>query len=226
MRPVEKPKLLPLNLRSSLLFFCLALFSLNASAQQKKHSFFYPTTLGIQILSAQEDSFFMNDPDYTYTSKTVKIQFFSTLKTSDRWTLQWALQPQIQWNTHQLLNPYFVQGNGPEVEALRARFTQKKELMLFAIEPSIHIQYSLSERLSIEASAGVGAGYINTTTERLAKGFTFIENIQVGMLIHAVLKGTLYLGGSLGHTSNFNFSSPNSGYNLVGVSFGYRISIQ
>lgn len=178
--------------------------------------------MGIQLLNAQEDSFLMNDPDYTYTSTTLKVQVFSTLKESARWSILLGIQPQIQWNTHQLLNPFFVQGTGPEVDALRSRFTTKKNILVAAIEPALVFQYKLSKWIRIEAMAGIGMGYIDTESERLAKGFTFIENIQLGVLVKSSNNGALFIGGSIGHTSNLNFKRPNSGYNLVGVALGYR----
>jgi hypothetical protein len=71
---------------------------------------------------------------------------------------------------------------------------------------------------------GLGAGYINLESERLAKGFTFIENFSLG-LVHTKNTSEFFVATSVGHVSNFNIQKPNSGYNILGFELGYRIFI-
>jgi len=72
---------------------------------------------------------------------------------------------------------------------------------------------------------GLGAGYISLESERLAKGFTFIENLSLG-IVHSIRKSEFFLGATVGHVSNFNLQKPNSGYNIFGFELGYRFFIK
>lgn len=72
---------------------------------------------------------------------------------------------------------------------------------------------------------GLGAGYVDVKTERLARGFTCIENISLG-LAHSLNNSEIYVGSNFGHISNLNIKLPNSDYNILGFEIGYRIFIQ
>jgi hypothetical protein len=68
--------------------------------------------------------------------------------------------------------------------------------------------------------------YISTETERLAKGFTFIENGTLGFDFQMSSKFSIQFFGGVGHVSNLNFQNPNSGYNLFNTGFGFQYSIK
>lgn len=74
--------------------------------------------------------------------------------------------------------------------------------------------------MHIQAIVGLGVASINKRTERLARGFTFIENAALGITYQTSNTTTLYIGSSIGHVSNLNFKSPNSGYNILGYEIG------
>ena len=59
--------------------------------------------------------------------------------------------------------------------------------------------------LKMHFGASLGFSNINTRTERLAKGFTFIENFTLGISYKTTKKTTLYIGSNFGHISNLNF---------------------
>ena len=73
----------------------------------------------------------------------------------------------------------------------------------------------LYKSLNFEFTAGLGVGYIDFLTERVARGFTFLENLSLG-LSNTFTKNEIYLGFVLNHISNFGLKSPNSGYNTLG----------
>jgi hypothetical protein len=79
--------------------------------------------------------------------------------------------------------------------------------------------------LFFEANFGLGVAYIDKDTERLAQGFTFIENISLGVA-YPFKSSEIYIGGQIGHVSNFDFQLPNSGYDTLGFEIGYRILLK
>ena len=123
-----------------------------------------------------------------------------------------------------MLNEQFITPDEPNYEFLREKFTQKKDISLYAFELGFQLRKSLTKNISFEATLGLGAAYIDLESERLAKGFTFIENVSFG-LVYTNKKSEFYLGTTVGYVSNFNIQKPNSGYNILGVEIGYRILI-
>ncbi|MFY0604237.1 MAG: acyloxyacyl hydrolase [Flavobacteriaceae bacterium] len=81
------------------------------------------------------------------------------------------------------------------------------------------------KKLHTEITVGLGFAYIDTRTERLAKGFTFIENGSLGISYQTSDKTSIYIGGNIGHVSNFEFQQPNDGYNVLGYEIGFRYHI-
>ena len=67
---------------------------------------------------------------------------------------------------------------------------------------------------------GLGLATINTRTERLAKGFTFIENASLGLSYNLVETTFLFIGSNIGHVSNLDTQKPNNGYSFVGFEVG------
>ncbi|OBY65813.1 hypothetical protein LPB301_08305 [Polaribacter reichenbachii] len=72
----------------------------------------------------------------------------------------------------------------------------------------------------------LGFNYIDTRTERIAKGFTFLENFSLGISYETFSDSYLYIGTNLfGHVSNLDFNLPNAGYNILGLEIGYSFKI-
>ena len=106
------------------------------------------------------------------------------------------------------------------VENKIAEFTQPKTMHLYALEFGFAAKKKLTNKLDLQGTVSLGFSYIDTRSERLAKGFTFIENFSVGFSYKAYNKTFLYLGSNFGHVSNLNFQSPNDGYNILGLEVG------
>lgn len=192
-----------------ILFFFLT----NISAQEK---------IGFQFGKSQEDNFLFNDSDYSFEGFSSKVQLFYPIKKLGKWDFNLIIQPQIHIYKHQLLNPSFVK---PEDYAnyleLRERFTKKKTLSVYAIELGFQLRRAFLKNINFEFTAALGAGYIDVFTERVANGFTFIENLSFG-LSHTFKKSELYIGTNFEHISNLDINLPNSGYDLLGWEVSYR----
>jgi hypothetical protein len=210
-------------LNKPILILLLFLSSL-ATSQEKKEQQLSLKKVGILFSSAKQNNILFFDKDYDYKTNVYKFQLFYTLRTGINWDINLIVQPQFQMAQHQLLNEQFITPDEPNYEFLREKFTQKKDISLYAFELGFQLRKSLTKNISFEATLGLGAAYIDLESERLAKGFTFIENVSLG-LVYTNKNSEFYLGTTVGHVSNFNIQKPNSGYNILGFELGYRILI-
>jgi len=202
-----------------MLFF----YSLVNSQEKKINSSL--NKVGFLFSSAKQNNILFFDKDYDYKTNAYKFQLFYPIQNGENWDVNLILQPQFQKAQHQLLNEQFITPDEEDFEFLREKFTQKKDISLYAFEVALQLRKSIIKNISFEASLGLGAGYISLESERLAKGFTFIENVSLG-LAHKINKSEFFLATTVGHVSNFNIQKPNSGYNILGFELGYRIFIK
>lgn len=211
------------SLKPILLFIAFFFLCFWSHAQQKKKRAFEFQKFGIQLNRVTQDFSFVDDPDYNMTGITLKSQWFFHMRKLGKWDFNVILQPQFQSLQHQLVNKFFVQevdypGN---VIAFRDRFTKQRTMSFFAFELGFQLRRSFTQQLHFEFTAGLGAGYIDSETERLALGFTFVENLSFG-LAKTFDTSELYLGFNLNHISNLDIQLPNSGYDLLGWEVSYR----
>ena len=202
-----------------MLFF----YSLVNSQEKKINSSL--NKVGFLFSSAKQNNILFFDKDYDYKTNAYKFQLFYPIQNGENWDVNLILQPQFQKAQHQLLNEQFITPDEENFEFLREKFTQKKDISLYAFEVALQLRKSIIKNISFEASLGLGAGYLSLESERLAKGFTFIENVSLG-LAHKINKSEFFLATTVGHVSNFNIQKPNSGYNILGFELGYRIFIK
>ena len=202
-----------------MLFF----YSLVNSQEKKINSSL--NKVGFLFSSAKQNNILFFDKDYDYKTNVYKFQLFYSIQNGENWDVNLILQPQFQKAQHQLLNEQFITPDEEDFEFLREKFTQKKDISLYAFEVALQLRKSIIKNISFEASLGLGAGYLSLESERLAKGFTFIENVSLG-LAHKINKSEFFLATTVGHVSNFNIQKPNSGYNILGFELGYRIFIK
>jgi len=202
-----------------MLFF----YSLVNSQEKKINSSL--NKVGFLFSSAKQNNILFFDKDYDYKTNAYKFQLFYSIQNGENWDVNLILQPQFQKAQHQLLNEQFITPDEEDFEFLREKFTQKKDISLYAFEVALQLRKSIIKNISFEATLGLGAGYISLESERLAKGFTFIENVSLGFA-HKINKSEFFLATTVGHVSNFNIQKPNSGYNIFGFELGYRIFIK
>tara|TARA_R110001606_G_scaffold96509_2_gene213756 strand:- start:5268 stop:5915 length:648 start_codon:yes stop_codon:yes gene_type:complete len=207
----------------TLVFVCLVAISYG---QKSTKNFFTPTKLGIQFSQGNENNFLFDDADYFYRTNTVKGQLYFPITTLKTIEVSLIVQPQLQFVQHQLYNEQFIRPNESNYIEKRQRFTQLKNLSITALEFSIESKKELFKSVSLFLQVGLGFSYIDTETERLAKGFTFIENGNLGLDLKLTQKTSIQFFGGLGHISNFNFQLPNSGYNIFSTGFGFQYAIK
>ncbi|ARV16831.1 hypothetical protein BTO07_05305 [Polaribacter sp. SA4-12] len=130
------------------------------------------------------------------------------------------VQPQIQIIKHQLTNIHFVLPSEEDYKNKRTEFTTPKTIRLYAFELGFALKREIFKNLDVRITAGLGVAKIETRTERLAKGFTFIENGSLGLSYKTTKKTALYIGSNIGHVSNLDFKTPNNGYTFLGFEVG------
>jgi len=210
------PKLLGI-----LFFFC----SWFVTSQEQETSSRKLKKVGFLYNRAIESNFLFDDLDYTYKTNVFKGQFFYLLSDGKRWDINLILQPQIHIARHQLQNIQFITPDEPNFEENRARLSQERTISIHAFELGLQFRRKLISQLFFETTLSAGVAYIDKETERLARGFTFVENFSLGFA-YQWKSSELYLGSNLGHVSNFNTQEPNSGYNVLGFEVGYRIVLE
>lgn len=211
------------SLKSILLFTAFFfLWQINFAQNEKKKAFHFQK-FGVQVTHVSQDLWFVDDPDYKLSGFTLKPQWFYHLRDFGNWDFNLVIQPQFQTLKHQLINLYFVQPDDfpNDLTGFRERFIQERTMSFFAFELGFQLKRSLSKNLHFEFTAGLGAGYIDSDTERLALGFTFVENLSFG-LAKTFKKSEIYLGFNLNHISNLDIQLPNSGYDMIGWELSYR----
>lgn len=184
-----------------------------------------PKKIGFLYNFGTEDNFIFNDPDYFYTTNTYKVQLFYPLASYKKFSFELIVQPQYQSVKHQLLNKWFVTPEQENYLEKRALYTQLKSINLYSIEFGFSTKHPVFSFLDAVLKISVGLSSIDTATERLAKGFTFIENASLGFDIKTSKATSLYIGSNLGHVSNFDFQLPNDGYNIFGIEVGFSYKL-
>lgn len=213
-------------MNAKLLLSLIFVFVISLSFGQKStKSFYLPTNIGVQFIQGNENSFLFNDPDYFYRTNTLKLELYYPLTKWKKYNISLIILPQTQIIKHQLYNEQFVRPNIEGYLEKRARFTKLKNISITAIEFTIDVKRQLLKQTAVFIQFGLGFAIVDTSTERLAKGFTFIENINTGLEFLINKKVLMRLFGGIGHVSNLNFQKPNAGYNLfnTGISIQYSL---
>lgn len=202
------------------LFVCFLGFS-----QEKIKSVFKPIKIGLLYNFGTNENFIFDDPDYTYSTHTYKLQAFYKLGSWKSLDFELIAQPQIQFTNHQLLNKWYVTPDQDNLQEKIDEFTKPKKMHLYGLEFGLSAQKKISSKLYLQGTISLGFMQIDTRTERLAKGFTFIENFSLGFSYQSSEKSFIYLGTNFGHASNLNFQKPNDGYNILGLELGYSFQL-
>lgn len=206
------------------LLFPFTLFTLKA--QETKKGILNIKKIGFLYNYANENNFLFNDKDYSYSTNTYKLQAFYRLGNWKSFDIELIIQPQVQILEHQLMNMHFVTPAADNYQEKRSEFTRLKTMYLYAFELGFVLKRKIIKQLEMQVTIGLGIATIDTRSERLAKGFTFIENGSLGCSYQTSKKTFLYIGTNIGHVSNLNFKSPNSGFNILGYEIGISYSLK
>lgn len=195
-------------------------------SQDQKQSKLKPYKVGFLYNSASNENFLNDDSDYTYSTNTYKAQAIYDLTKWKGMAIELIVQPQIQFLKHQLLNIQYITPDQENYLEKREEFIQLKKMNLYGIEFGFALKKRIFRKLDLQGTISLGFNYIDTRTERLAKGFTFNENFSLGFSYEILSNSYLYVGSSIfGHVSNLNFQKPNDGYNIFGLEVGYSVKI-
>jgi len=202
------------------LFITLLIGFTRIAAQDSKKGLFNIKKIGFLYNNANDKNFIFDDKDFSYSTNTYKLQAFYDLGTWKSLKFELILQPQMQILEHQLLNKQFVLPTEENYQEKRTEFTTPKTMHLYAFELGFVIKKKILNKLDYLMKMGLGLATINTRTERLAKGFTFIENASLGLSYNLVETTFLFIGSNIGHVSNLDTQKPNNGYSFVGFEVG------
>ena len=211
-----------------IIFLFITLLSGLASitAQESKKGNFNLKKVGLLYNYANDKNFIFDDKDFSYSTNTYKLQAFYNLGTWKSLKFELILQPQIQILEHQLLNKQFVLPSEENYQEKRIEFTTPKTMHLYAFELGFVIKKKILNKLDYVIKMGLGIATIDTITERLAKGFTFIENASLGLSYNLIDNTFLFLGSNIGHVSNLDTQKPNNGYSFLGFEVGISYVIK
>ena len=208
------------------LFITLLIGFTSIAAQDSKKGLFNIKKIGFLYNNANDKNFIFDDKDFSYSTNIYKLQAFYNLGAWKSLKFELILQPQIQILEHQLLNKYFVLPLEKNYQEKRTEFTTPKTMYLYAFELGFVIKKKILRRLDYLIKMGLGIATIDTRTERLAKGFTFIENASLGLSYNLVDTTFLFIGSNIGHVSNLDTQKPNNGYSFVGFEVGISYIIK
>jgi hypothetical protein len=199
---------------------------ISSFSQEENKVVLKPSKIGFLYSFGTNENLIFDDQDYIYSTNTYKAQAFYKLGSLKRIDFELIVQPQLQFIKHQLINKQFVTPDQENYLEKRTEFTKAKTFNLYGLEFGFAVKKQISEKLNLQGALSLGFSFIDTRTERLAKGFTFIENFSLGFSYNTLKNCFLYLGTNLGHVSNLNFQTPNSGYNILGLEIGYSFVLE
>ena len=139
--------------------------------------------------------------------------------------LSLIIQPQIQRIQHRLYNEQFVRPSETNYLVKRAKYTRLKNLSITAIEFTLDVKRPVFGSIAVFAQMGLGFAFIDTDTERLARGFTFIENGNLGLEYSLTKTSSFRFFAGVGHVSNLNTKQPNSRYNILNTGMSIRYAL-
>ena len=213
-------------MKKKCLLFILILSFFVLKAQESKKGILNVKKVGFLFNNVKDKNFIFDDKDYYYNSNSFKLQAFYKLGRFKSLDFELIIQPQIQTIEHQLLNEQFVLPSEDNYQEKRTAFTTSKIMHLYALELGFVVKKEILKKLDFLITIGLGLANIDTKTERLAKGFTFIENGSLGLSYSLQKKTFLYVGSNIGHVSNFDTQSPNNGYSFLGFEVGVSYQLK
>lgn len=175
--------------------------------------------IGFNYGSGSQQLFPFRSRDYNYSFTSYKLLCSYPIN-NGLISFEVQAEPSLFLSRHQLLNKYFVQPEyGPDYLFLREVYTKEKSIYEYSLNIGLQIRFKPGGRLSYFISGSTGPMFINTATERLARGFAFSDIFAFGIQYN--LKNIIFeLRPGIRHASNLDFQFPNSGLNATTLDFG------
>lgn len=180
--------------------------------------------LGFIYGFGEQGVFPFSSTDYTYEIKFYKAQINYALFERGKFNFEINIEPSYYSSEHQLLNEHFVTPNEEGYLHKRAKYTKLKSMNEYTLGLGFIVRYPIFEPLSVYALGSIGPMYIDTETERMAKGFAFSDIFSFG-LSYKIKSISLDVRYGVRHVSNVNLQSPNNGYNSTNFEFGFLIDL-
>ncbi|WP_442265040.1 acyloxyacyl hydrolase [Tenacibaculum sp. ZS6-P6] len=204
--------------KSIFLFFLFNLTVITLFSQERK------IYLGLNYGRATQNSFPLNDPDYSYDNQYLKVQINYPLTLKENFNFELLIEPSIYFANHQLLNEQFVLPTTENYLELREKFTKRRAFEEYALNIGILVRYNVFSNFSSYLLGSVGPMISNEDTERLKRGFAFSDILGLGFSWKQ--KRILFdFRLTLRHNSNLNFASPNKGHNSFGIESGISFQL-
>ncbi len=204
-----------LTLTLFLLFINLTSFSQDNNSKFK---------IGFNYGFGETNKFPFSTDDYTYDIQFYKIQLNYLWFEKGKFDFEINIEPSYYRSEHQLLNKYFVTPDDPDYEEKREEFTQLKTMNEYVIGLGFIVRYPIIKPLTVYALGSIGPMYIDTRTERMAKGFAFSDVLSFG-LSYKIKSIVFDIRYGVRHVSNAELQQPNSGYNSTNFEFGFLIDL-
>ncbi len=203
----------------SLFFICSLFLSLQFIKAQERKIY-----LGLNYGRATQNSFPLNDPDYSYDNQYLKVQINYPLTFKENFNFELLIEPSVYFANHQLLNEQFVLPTTENYLELREKFTKRRAFEEYALNIGILVRYNIFSNFSSYLLGSVGPMISNEDTERLRRGFAFSDILGLGFSWKQ--KRILFdFRLTLRHNSNLNFASPNKGHNSFGIESGISFQL-
>jgi len=192
----------------------------NAQAIPKTKRF----KLGFDYGVGSQKSIFFKDKDYDYTSQIFNIELNYLIKKGIL-NYELVIGPSYNEAKHTLLNKYFVKPSETDYLIKRDAYTKEKNIKNYILNIGIIVRKNIGKKFSIYLLGSIGPMYNDTTTERLAKGLAFLDNISLGATYRINDIISFDIRPSLKHISNAQLQKPNSGYNFTNIQSGINIKL-
>ncbi len=192
----------------------------NSIAQENNNKY----RIGFIYGFGEQGVFPFSSTDYTYEIQFYKAQINYALFERGKFNFEINIEPSYYSSKHQLLNEYFVTPDEENYLQKRAEYTQLKSMNEYVLGIGYIVRYSIFKPLSSYVLGSIGPMYIDTETERMAKGFAFSDVFSIG-LSYKVKTVSFDVRYSVRHVSNANFQTPNNGYNSTDIEFGFLIDL-
>ena len=179
-------------MKNKFLSFFSLFIVMTSFSQERNKSILKPYKLGFLYNFSSNENFIFDDVDYTYITNTYKAQVFYKLGKWKNINLELIVQPQVQFLKHQLINEQFITPDQENYLEKRTEFTKAKMMNLYGLEFGFGAKKEITEKLNLQGTISLGLSFIDTRTERLTKGFTFIENFSLGFSYKIVKNSYLY----------------------------------
>ncbi|MDC9721302.1 MAG: acyloxyacyl hydrolase [Urechidicola sp.] len=203
-----------------LLIIFLLSFNFSTYAQEENSKL----KIGFNYGFGETDKFPFETDDYTYDIQFYKIQLNYLIFEWRKFDFEINVEPSYYQTEHQLLNKYFVTPDDPDYLEKREEYTKLKTMNEYVLGIGFLIRYPIVDKLSVSALGSIGPMYIDTETERMAKGFAFSDVLSFG-ITYKVNKLAFDLRYGVRHVSNAELQQPNSGYNTTNLEFGVLIDL-